>query len=127
MAELFTDEARLATWLEVELLAVEAWAKLGVVPAVDAETIRERASVDVAAVEARERVTDHDVAAFVDVVQERVGQPAGAWVHHGLTSNDVVDTAQSLALVRASDLLLDAAEALAGAITERAQEFRATP
>ena len=77
MAELFSDEARLATWLEVEILAVEAWAKLGVVPAADATAVRARASVDPAAVLERERVTDHDVAAFVDVVQERVGQPAG--------------------------------------------------
>jgi adenylosuccinate lyase len=101
MAELFTDEARLATWLEVELLAVEAWTKLGVIPPADDEAIRERASVAPAAVEERERVTDHDVAAFVDVVQESVGFPAGAWVHHGLTSSDVVDTALSVTLVRA--------------------------
>jgi len=127
MAELFTDGARLATWLEVELLAVEAWAKLGVVPAADAEAIRERASVDHEAVEERERVTDHDVAAFVDVVQERVGQPAGAWVHHGLTSSDVVDTGLSVTLVRACELLLDAAGRLERAIAARAQEFRATP
>ncbi len=127
MAELFTDGARLATWLEVELLAVEAWAKLGVVPAADAEAIRERASVDHEAVEERERVTDHDVAAFVDVVQERVGQPAGAWVHHGLTSSDVVDTALSVTLVRACELLLEAAGGLERAIAARAQEFRATP
>jgi adenylosuccinate lyase len=127
MAELFTDEARLATWLDVELLAVEAWAKLGVVPAADAEAVKERASVDAAAVEERERVTDHDVAAFVDVVQERVGQPAGAWVHHGLTSSDVVDTALSVTLVRACDLLIDAATALERVITARAHEFRHTP
>jgi adenylosuccinate lyase len=127
MAELFTDEARLATWLEIELLAVDAWAKLGVVPAADAEAIRERASVDAAAVEERERVTDHDVAAFVDVVQERVGQPAGAWVHHGLTSSDVVDTALSVTLVGACDLLIDAAAALERVITTRAHEFRHTP
>jgi adenylosuccinate lyase len=127
MAELFTDEARLATWLDVELLAVEAWAKLGVVPAADAEAVKERASVDAAAVEERERLTDHDVAAFVDVVQERVGQPAGAWVHHGLTSSDVVDTALSVTLVRACDLLIDAATALERVITARAHEFRHTP
>ncbi|MGH9014288.1 MAG: adenylosuccinate lyase [Acidimicrobiia bacterium] len=127
MAELFTDEARLATWLDVELLAVDAWAKLGVVPAADAEAVKERAGVDVAAVEERERVTDHDVAAFVDVVQEQVGQPAGAWVHHGLTSSDVVDTALSVTLVRACDLLIDAAAALERVITTRAHEFRHTP
>jgi adenylosuccinate lyase len=127
MAELFTDEARLATWLEVELLAVEAWAKLGVIPAADAETIRSRASVSVAAVEERERVTDHDVAAFVDVVQDSVGLPAGAWVHHGLTSSDVVDTALSVTLVRACDLLLEALDGLENAIASRAREFRNTP
>jgi adenylosuccinate lyase len=127
MAELFTDETRLATWLEVELLAVEAWAKLGVVPPADAEAIRSRASVDVTAVEERERLTDHDVAAFVDVVQERVGFPAGAWVHHGLTSSDVVDTALSVILVRACDLLLEAVDALEGAVAARAREFRDTP
>jgi adenylosuccinate lyase len=127
MAELFTDEARLATWLEVELLAVEAWAKLGVIPAADAETIRSRASVSVAAVEERERVTDHDVAAFVDVVQDSVGLPAGAWVHHGLTSSDVVDTALSVTLVRACDLLLEALNGLENAIASRAREFRNTP
>ena len=127
MAELFTDEARLATWLEVELLAVEAWAKLGVIPPADADAIRGRASVTPAAVEERERVTDHDVAAFVDVVQESVGFPAGAWVHHGLTSSDVVDTALSVTLVRACDLLLDAVDDLERAVVARAREFRDTP
>ena len=127
MAELFADEARYATWLEVELLAVEAQAKLGVVPAEAAVAIRDRAAVDVAAVEEREKVTDHDVAAFVDVVQERVGVPHGAWVHHGLTSSDVVDTALSVTLVRATDLLLSAVDELDAAIAARAHEHRGTP
>ena len=127
MADLFTDEARLATWLEVELLATEAQAKLGVVPPEAAAAIRERAGFDVHDVEERERVTEHDVAAFVDVVQERVGQPEGAWVHHGLTSSDVVDTALSVTLVRACDLLLDALDALETSIAARAREHRDTP
>ena len=127
MADLFTDEARYATWLEVEVLATEAQAKLGVVPPDAAAAIRERATVDVGAIEAREAVTEHDVAAFVDVVQESVGQPDGAWVHHGLTSSDVVDTALSVTLVRACDLVLEAVDALDAAITERAREFRDTP
>jgi adenylosuccinate lyase len=127
MAELFADEARYATWLEVELLAVEAQAKLGVVPADAAAAIRDRAGLTVEAIEARERVTDHDVAAFVDVVQERVGPPHGAWVHHGLTSSDVVDTALSVTLVRATDLLLGAVDELDAAIVARAREHRATP
>ena len=127
MAGLFSDEARYQTWLEVEILAVEAWAKLGVVPAADAAAVRERARVEPAAVEERERVTDHDVAAFVDVVQEAVGPPAGAWVHYGLTSSDVVDTALSVTLVRACDLLLPAVAGLEAAIARRAREHRATP
>ena len=126
MADLFTDEARFATWLEVEILAVEAQAKLGVVPPEAAAAIRDRAGFDVAAIEARERVTEHDVAAFVDVVQERVGQPEGAWVHHGLTSSDVVDTALSVTLVRACDVLLDAVDALEAAVVARAHEHRDT-
>ncbi len=127
MAELFTDEARYSTWLEVEVLAVEAQAKLGVVPPEAAAAIRERAGFDVAAIEERERTTEHDVAAFVDVVQERVGAPDGAWVHHGLTSSDVVDTALSVTLTRAVDLVLEAVDALERAIVARAVEHRATP
>ena len=109
MAELFTDRARMARWLEVELLATEGQERCGVVPPGTSSACRERAPVVdpalVAAVDERERVTDHDVAAFVDVVQERIGPPAGSWIHYGLTSSDVVDTALSVALVAAADLL----------------------
>jgi adenylosuccinate lyase len=127
IADLFTDEARFGAWLEVEVLAVEAWAELGVVPADAARAVRERARVDVTAVHEREKVTDHDVAAFVDVVQESVGQPEGAWVHYGLTSSDVVDTALALQMTRALDRILPAAEQLESAIAARAREFRDTP
>jgi adenylosuccinate lyase len=126
MADLFTDESKYGTWLEVEVLATEAWARVGVVPEVDARAVRERAAFDVDAIEERERVTEHDVAAFVDEVQERVGQPAGGWVHYGLTSSDVVDTALSVTLTRAVELLLEAAAALESAIAGRAREFRDT-
>ena len=98
MAALFTDDAKFGAWLEVEILATEAWAELGVVPTDAARAVRARAGFDVAAIDERELVTEHDVAAFVDVVSERVGQPEGAWVHYGLTSSDVVDTALSLQL-----------------------------
>jgi adenylosuccinate lyase len=127
IAELFTDEARFGAWLEVEVLAVEAWAELGVVPRDDARAVRERAGFDVAAVLERERVTEHDVAAFVDVVQQRVGMPAGAWVHYGLTSSDVVDTALALQMARALDRVLDAVDRLHRSIVRRAHEFRDTP
>ncbi|HEY2430835.1 MAG TPA: adenylosuccinate lyase, partial [Acidimicrobiales bacterium] len=93
MASLFSDETRFATMLEVEVLATEAWARLGVVPEEDAVAVRTRAPEItpevVAAIADRERVTDHDVAAFVDVIQERIGGPAANWIHYGLTSSDV--------------------------------------
>ena len=131
MAGLFTDEARLGMWLEVELLAVEGWAELGEVPAEVAAAVRKRApevtAALVAAVAEREKVTDHDVAAFVDVVQEAIGPPEGSWVHYGLTSSDVVDTAQSAVLVQAADLLLEALDALVTVLKRRAAECIDTP
>ncbi len=130
MAALFTDEARMGLWLEVELLAVEAWASIGVVPADAAAACRARApevtAELVAAVEERERVTDHDVAAFVDVVQDAIGQPEGSWVHYGLTSSDVVDTALCATLVRAADLLVEAAGGLVAVLKARAAEHIGT-
>ncbi len=131
MAALFTDEARFARWLEVEVLATEAWSIAGVVPEVDAKAVRDRAPmVDadfVARVDERERVTDHDVAAFVDIVQDAVGPPAGKWVHYGLTSSDVVDTALSMGLTAAADLIIEASSALVTVLKARALEFRSTP
>jgi adenylosuccinate lyase len=127
MTDLFTDQAKFGAWLEVEILATEAWAELGVVPKEDAAAVRARAGFDVDAIEARELVTEHDVAAFVDVVQETIGQPAGGWVHYGLTSSDVVDTALALQLTRATDLLIEAAVSLDAAITKQAHTYRDTP
>src|SRR5579862_3871273 len=131
MAALFTDEARLAMWLEVELLAVEGWAEIGDIPAAEAAAVRARAPKVtpelVAAVEERERVTDHDVAAFVDVVQDAIGAPEGSWVHYGLTSSDVVDTALCATLARAADLLLDASDAFVSVLKGRALEFMDAP
>ncbi len=131
MAALFTDEARFELWLEVELLATEAWAEVGDIPVADAAAVRARAPKVtpelVAAIDAREKVTDHDVAAFVDVVQEAVGFPEGSWVHYGLTSSDVVDTALCVTLTRAADLLLAASDALVAVLKARAIEFIDTP
>jgi adenylosuccinate lyase len=131
MAALFTDESRFAAWLEVELLAVEGLASVGIVPRADAEAVRQRApKVDaqfVADVQERERVTDHDVAAFVDVLQARVGGAESSWIHYGLTSSDVADTALCVVLVRAADLLIEAADALGAALRARAEELIDAP
>ncbi len=130
MASIFTDERRFGRWLEIELLATEAWAERGVVPRADAVACRDGApetdSEFVAAVLLRESVTDHDVAAFVDVVQERIGQPAGGWIHYGLTSSDVVDTAWCWMLRDAADLLLDASNALVAELKRLALAHRDT-
>jgi adenylosuccinate lyase len=130
MAAVFSDVARFGRYLEIELLATDAHAALGVVPADDAAACRKRApKVDdafVAAVEEREKVTDHDVAAFVDVVQDAIGQPQGAWVHYGLTSSDVVDTAWCWMLRDAADLLIAAATDLAKLLGDLAVQHRDT-
>jgi len=125
MAELWSEEARLRRWLEVELAVVDAWAALGVVPEDDAREIRERASVDPGRVAELERETRHDVAAFVRCVAESVG-PAGRWVHHGLTSSDVVDTALALQLRDAVDLLIGGLERLLATVRRLALAHRDT-
>ncbi len=131
MAALFSDTARFAMWLEVELLATEAQAALGVVPEEEAATCRAKAptvdDVFVADVLEREKITDHDVAAFVDVVQERIGAPAGSHIHYGLTSSDVVDTALCATLTRAADLLLADLDAFVAALKARALELLHVP
>jgi adenylosuccinate lyase len=130
MAAVVSDVARFGRWLEIELLATEAWAQLGVVPAGDAAECRARAPVVdvafVAAVEERERTTDHDVAAFVDVVQSAIGGAAAKWIHYGLTSSDVVDTALCWMLRDGADLLLVAVDELAGTLRRLAMGHRRT-
>jgi adenylosuccinate lyase len=125
MAALWSDDARLRHWLEIEILAVEAWARLGVVPEADARQVRERAAFDSARVDELERVTKHDVAAFVQDVAESVG-PAGRWVHFGLTSSDVLDTALALQLREAAELLLVDVEHLLAVTKRLALEHRDT-
>ena len=130
MANVFSDVARFDRYLEIELLATDAHAALGVVPAVDAATCRANApTVDDAFVQAvsdREAVTDHDVAAFVDVVQAAIGTPAGAWIHYGLTSSDVVDTAWCWMMRDAGDQLIAAATELMRTLVLLAREHRDT-
>lgn len=130
MAAVFSDTARFGRWLEIELLATDAHVDLGVVPAADAAACRDRAPViDDAFVQAvldREAVTDHDVAAFVDVVQGTIGAPAGAWIHYGLTSSDVVDTAWCWMLRDAADLLIAASTELLATVRDLALRHRDT-
>ena len=128
IAEIFSDRSKFARYLEIELLATEAQAKLGVVPQSDAQTCRAKAPlVDdtfVRNVAERELITDHDVAAFVDVVQAAIGMPAGTWIHHGLTSTDVVDTAWCWMLKDGTELILGAMNELITKLQELAQTHR---
>ncbi|MGH2848454.1 MAG: adenylosuccinate lyase [Thermoleophilaceae bacterium] len=121
MGVVWSERRKLETWLDVELAVVDALAQRGVVPEDDAATIRDRASFTVEAVEEREKVTDHDVAAFVDVVAQSVGA-AGRWVHHGLTSSDVLDTALALQLSQAGLILCGGTAELRAALVRRARE-----
>ena len=121
MGAVWSEQRKLEAWLQVELAVVEALSEQGVVPEEDAATIRDRASFTVDAVKERERVTDHDVAAFVDVVAASVGEP-GRWVHHGLTSSDVLDTALALQLSQAGLMLVGGACDFRDALVGRARE-----
>jgi adenylosuccinate lyase len=130
MNDVWADRTRFRRWLEIELLATEAQAELGVVPAEGAAACRAGAPVVddafVSAVGERERITDHDVAAFVDVVQGSIGMPAGSWIHHGLTSSDVVDTALCWAMRDAGRLLVSGADKLVGTVVSLARRHRGT-
>src|SRR5215212_10404544 len=125
MAEVWSAQRKMECWLEVELAATEAWAEQGVVPREAAEAARANASFTVEAVEERERVTDHDVAAFVDVLAGSVGEH-GRWIHYGLTSSDVLDTALALQLRQAGEILTAGARDYRDALIDRALEQRET-
>jgi adenylosuccinate lyase len=126
MGRIWSDQRKYDTWLQVEVAAVDAMARAGIVPADAAREIRERAAFDLARIEQIEQVTQHDVIAFTTAVAERVG-PAARWLHFGLTSSDVVDTAQALQMREACDVLLKELDRLMQAVRTRAEEHRRTP
>ena len=126
MSRVWSEEAKLEQWLAVELAALDAWAEVGVVPSASALAVRERARVpSPAQVAERERVTNHDVAAFVDAVSAGLGAD-GRWFHYGLTSSDVLDTALSLTVQRAGELIVEGVDRAARATVTRADEHRDT-
>jgi adenylosuccinate lyase len=124
MAEVWSEETKLGHWLRIEVLACEAWAKLGRIPDEDLDAIR-RATVDAERVAELERITNHDVAAFVQAAGESVG-PSGRWIHFGMTSSDLLDTAQALQLRDAAALILGKLEGLLRVVRDKALEHRHT-
>jgi adenylosuccinate lyase len=128
MGRVWGEENKFQKWLDVELAATETLAEAGIVPREAAVKLRERARVDVARINEIEAKVKHDVIAFTIAVQEAVGDPeAGRWLHYGLTSNDVVDTAQALLIRQASHLIEKDLEAFGEVLERRAWEFKDTP
>jgi len=129
MGRIWSDQRRYETWLLVETAAAEAMAGAGIVPVEAAADIRafcDRGTLDIARIEEIEQTTQHDVIAFTTAVSEKVG-PSARWLHFGMTSSDVIDTAQALQMREACDVLLRDLDALAAAVKERAFEHRRTP
>jgi adenylosuccinate lyase len=126
MGRIWSDQRRYETWLLVETAAADAMAAAGIVPPEAARDIRERGGFDIARIEEIEQITQHDVIAFTTAVAEKVG-PSARWLHFGLTSSDVIDTAQALQMREACDVILKDLGALSDAIRDRAIEHRKTP
>jgi adenylosuccinate lyase len=126
MGRIWSDQRKYETWLQVEIAAAEAMAREGIVPQDAARDIRERSRFDVERIDAIEQTTQHDVIAFTTAVAEHVG-PSARWLHFGLTSSDVIDTAQALQMREACDLILRGIDELMRAVQARAEEHRRTP
>jgi adenylosuccinate lyase len=126
MGRIWSDQRRYETWLLVETAAADSMAAAGIVPAEAARDIRERGAFDIARIEEIEKITQHDVIAFTTAVAEKVG-PSARWMHFGMTSSDVIDTAQALQMREACDVLLKDLAALSAAVRDRAVEHRRTP
>ncbi|HET7216722.1 MAG TPA: adenylosuccinate lyase [Vicinamibacterales bacterium] len=126
MGAIWSDARRYETWLEVELAATDAMAEAGLVPADAARELRARAAFDIARIEEIEQTTQHDVIAFTTAVAEKAGPPA-RWLHFGLTSSDVIDTAQALQMRQACEVIVKGIAGLMAAVRARAEEHRRTP
>jgi len=118
MGRIWSDQRRYETWLLVEIAAAEAMAAAGLVPTEAARDIRERGAFEIARIEEIEQTTQHDVIAFTTAVAEHVG-PSARWLHFGLTSSDVIDTAQALQMREACDVLLTGLAALMAAVLRK--------
>jgi len=126
MRELWSEQRKFETWLEIEILACEAQAEIGAIPTADAETIRTRAKFTISEIAEIERRTNHDVIAFLENVAAYVG-PAARWVHQGLTSSDILDTTLAVQMNASCDLLLEDLCALREAIAQQARLHKHTP
>jgi adenylosuccinate lyase len=126
IGRIWTDEYRFGTWLQIEICACEAMHKLGMVPAADLKRIQKRAKFSVKRILAIEKKVNHDVIAFLTNVAEHVG-PSSRFIHHGLTSSDILDTGQSMQMVSAIDILIADVKSLRKTCAKKARKYKFTP
>src|SRR3984957_3935547 len=126
MREIWGDSCKFSIWLEIETLACEAMAQLGLIPEGDAKAIRSRGRYSVSEILEIEKRTNHDVIAFLENVASYVG-PEARWMHQGLTSSDILDTALAVQLVRSCDILLEDVAQLREAVRQKAHQYKDTP
>ena len=126
MREIWDDTCKYSIWLEIEVLACEAMAELGLIPEADAQAIRIRGRFSVPEILEIEKRTNHDVIAFLENVASYIG-PEARWLHQGLTSSDVLDTALAVQLVRSCDILLEDVARLREAVGQKARQYKETP
>src|ERR1700722_8953396 len=123
MREIWAEERKFSFWLEIEILACEAMASLGLIPSADADEIRAKARFSVPEIQEIEKRTQHDVIAFLENVASYVG-PAARWIHQGLTSSDILDTTLAVQMNDSCAIILDDLNHLRTAIARRAREFK---
>jgi len=126
MGQIWEDRHRFDLWLKIELLAVEGWARTGKIPQKDADLIARKAGYDLERVHRIEEVTKHDVVAFTQAMAEKVGHRASRWIHFGMTSSDVLDTAFSVQLVEAADILIQDLKGLMRVLKSKAKRYKNT-
>src|SRR6266478_1371581 len=127
MREIWSEQRKLEIWLQIELLASEALCSQGLVPTKDFAQMKARAAFDLDRCKELERKLNHDVVAFTTNVAENIGEPASRWLHFGLTSSDIIDTAFAVQMVQSADILLDDLRTLRKTIAARARQHQNTP
>src|SRR5437868_2013316 len=127
MREIWTEQRKLEIWLQIELLASEALADEGLVPKKDLEQMRSKAAFTIERCKELEKTLNHDVIAFTTNVAENIGEPASRWLHFGLTSSDIIDTAFAVQMVQSADLLIEDVKALRATIGAKARKHEFTP
>src|SRR5882724_9090886 len=127
MREIWSEQRKLEIWLQIELLASEALARQGLVPKKDFAQMKERAAFKLERCKELERTLNHDVIAFTTNVAENIGEPASKWLHFGLTSSDILDTAFAVQMIQSADILIADVQALRTVVANKAREHKGTP